>query len=327
MLEKIEDLVNEGGAKALVVNVQIPFSIGDMYEFVQLLLDAITDTIRSNDSISAKTREEIFSWKVKQLQFLGIKLEREKKGYYTTPTSLLRKSLIDLWNDYMKKEDIKIVLLMFDDLHYLVNAVKGAVYDLRAVFQYIPKYDCNYQLIITGYKTLFSDIRGLAEPLTRFFESIYLEPFELEDTMSAILVPLRKEKIPVSIGDDVIETIYNKTGGHPYFISFIMRDLIDMKKDGSITGEYFNTAYHKISEHMISERFDRDYGSASEKERNLLIKIAEVDNEIVKPADIKKRFNFSFWDRLCQKNLLIKVDRGKYMLYHPLFKEFLRTLK
>jgi hypothetical protein len=252
--------------------------------------------------------------------------KEEKEYYLTTPTSLLQSSLISLWNDHLKKEKIRAVLLQMDDMHYLVNSAKGAIYDIRAVFQELPEYDCNYQLIITGLIDLFAHIRDLAEPLVRFFDSIYLKPFDLESTKNDISLPLERENIPITFDEEVIYEIHQKTEGHPYFIAFIMHDLIDAIQKGSITKEYFQELWIEIFKHIVKEKFERDFSLASEKERQLLLDIAKSSSLIITPRDLPTDYQFVIFDRLCQKNLLTRVERGRYKLYHPLFREYLRGL-
>lgn len=328
LLKKFESIAGEKKEKVLTVTIPMPNSIENMEQFVQLLLDTTADTLRADKSIPETVREGILGWKVSQLKFLGVTISpKEKPQYSKSPVSLLRSSLIDLWSKYVEKQGIIAVVFLIDDVHYLVNAVKGAIYDLRAIFQDLPNYNCNYQLVITGTKTLFADLRGIAEPLVRFFDTLTLETFNLQNTKNAIFKPIKIENIPVTIHDSVIGEIHTKTQGHPFFIAFIMRELLDLKPRGEVTEEFFKKNYSKIFGRMRKEKFEQDFDLASHTEKKLLLKTAGAKKDTIAPKSIKGNYSYPLWERLCQKNLLIKAERGKYRLYHPLFKEYLKELK
>jgi len=97
--------------------------------------------------------------------------------------------------------------------------------------------------------------REFAEPFTRFFDRFYLEPFGLEETRNFIIRPLSLSKAGVTIEEEVIEEIYKLTGGHPYFLSFIMKSLVDLAEKGNISCKIFNKIYPAISEYLSREKF------------------------------------------------------------------------
>ncbi|MFQ6055899.1 MAG: hypothetical protein ACE5J3_07970 [Methanosarcinales archaeon] len=306
-----------------MIKVRLQAGIKDMYEFAEETINQIYETILRNEGIMGKIKEDLFSWRVKQLQFGPIGLEKkEEKRLIKTPTSLLSGGLIELWKKYIEKAEVDIVILMYDDLHYLVKSVKEGIYDLRAIFQELPEHNCNYQLIVTGPTSMFGEIRGLAEPLTRFFSSYELEQFNIVETEEAIKLPLEKERIPLEIKEEVVERIYEITQGHPYFIAFIMRDLFDARNKGIIDLNFFEQTYPKIFGHMRKDKFEKDLNSASDKEKEVLSKMAKLDADIVSPKNLGTPGKFL--QRLVDKNIIIKIGRGKYKLYHPLFKEYLR---
>ena len=70
--------------------------------------------------------------------------------------------------------------------------------------------------------------------------------------------------------------------------------------------------------------FSQKYQTASEKERQLMIAIAETGNTFVSPTDFKSFAASELFSRLEKKELLLRQGRGKYKLFHPMFAEFLR---
>jgi hypothetical protein len=328
ILTKFMNIVNIEYAdkiKTLCVKVSLPSIIKDMREFVADCIDKIYDSIIAEEKLSTKIKEEIFSWRVKSLSLGPLSIEKDKQEFKVSAGTQLRKSLIDLWRDYLKGFDI--VLLMLDDIHYLVRTIPQALHDLRTVFQELPEYGCNYLLLVTGPKAIFSEIRDLAEPLVRFFDQYEIDNFSYEETKEAIFLPLKVENIQLEIESNVIDKIYSLTKGHPYFISFIMHDLIE-SANKKITSKSFEAQITDILSHLNIIKFEKDYEIASDTEKTILKQIAYTTQEVVEVGKleikgIKKSSIGRFINRLVEKDLLIKVERGKYSLYHPLFREFL----
>jgi hypothetical protein len=83
----------------------------------------------------------------------------------------------------------------------------------------------------------------------------------------------------------------------------------------------FTKCWPHIEDLLANTLFKQKFQSASEKERELLVKIAKSQAREVSPKNFHSP-NILF-TRLEQKELLIHQDRGSYTLFHPLFKEYL----
>jgi hypothetical protein len=183
---------------------------------------------------------------------------------------------------------------------------------------------CKYSLIITGPKILFTYIADTAEPFVRFFHPFYLDSFNTPDTREAITRPLKTAGSRLKIQGEVISEVQERTGGHPYFIIYTMRELLNNfggKKQIDIKD--FEEIWPTIISSLEETKFSPDFEVASEEEKKVLQKIANLRQGTVTPSmiGIKDRKILS---RLENKGLLVKIDRGKYRIYHPLFKEYVR---
>ncbi|MFQ6072668.1 MAG: hypothetical protein ACE5KT_08225, partial [Methanosarcinales archaeon] len=90
-----------------MIKVRLQAGIKDMYEFAEETINQIYETILRNEGIMGKIKEDLFSWRVKQLQFGPIGLEKkEEKRLIKTPTSLLSGGLIELWKKYIEKAEV-----------------------------------------------------------------------------------------------------------------------------------------------------------------------------------------------------------------------------
>jgi hypothetical protein len=84
---------------------------------------------------------------------------------------------------------------------------------------------------------------------------------------------------------------------------------------------------YDLGKKVFSDRF----ASASPIEQRILISMASFDgnnlnySEIATMSDTSKKKVGTFFSRLTEKDLVRKVERGQYELFHPLFKEYLKN--
>ena len=250
----------------------------------------------------------------------GVKRQDQSKIISSTA---LKNSLVQLWKNL--SATVSGAVIMYDDLHYLASSYPQGLYDLRGVFQELREFNCRYMLVVTGSLELFSTIRGISEPVMRFFEQKELEPFTPDEVNEAIHLPLEKKKIPLKYEGSVIRTIHENTKGHPYFVTFLAHDIFEYKSSGRITISYFNEIYQRIFAHLSAARFIKDLSIASDKEKEILFRLGR--SAVVGINDLTDISNAGVHlKRLIGKGLVVRVGRGRYTLYHPLFQEYLRTV-
>lgn len=304
----------------------IPSACNSFVSFTRKFIDDVERNFVSSASLLMKMRKEIKNWRITSIG-VGTALELERKIRERSPASVFEESLISLWQ-ILKKQGISLAFLMIDDLHYLSERYPDGLYDLRGIFQGLPRHGCNFVLCVSGKGNFFTEIRELAEPLVRFFNLKHtLVPFNLEETKETINKPLKISASEISIEDDVIKQIHDLTQGHPFFIHFIMRELISLAEKPYISLQFFKKVYPSIQKIMVREKFEIDFSIASEKEREILLEISKIDFEEFSPSEIKIANVRSRLRDLLKKNLVVKNERGRYKLYHPLFKEYLRNLR
>ena len=285
--------------------------------FVYNTIDEIHSTVWDS-SLPTKIKEDISRWKIQSFTLMGLKLERTERVTHSSSTQF-KNSLIALWKTISR---VPAALIMYDDFHYLANNYPDGLYDLRGVFQELREFNCRYMLIVTGSMDMFSNIRGISEPLMRFFEHLELTSFTLIETIEAIEKPLKTKGANLVFDKNVVGAIYNKSLGHPYFVMFFAHDLFEHKQEGIIDLKLFNSVYDKIFEHLSASRFIKDYAIASDKEKEILLKLNKEEGVIPEVKNVRILLK-----RLVSKKLVVKTGRGKYKLYHPLFKEYLRRIK
>lgn len=334
-LDKFKDILHDElekrGIKSFSSIIPIkPSFCKDNRIFNLALLKNITNDYSLSTPTSQKLKNiikeeaEIFNkWEIDKLSIKGPELKRKKDEYFSID---LVPNLTKFWNQ-LKSNGIEIAVIMLDDIQYLLTeGWDGALYDLRTDIQTLSSKGCNYMFVSSGNLDLFPDMYDLAEPFVRLFEKFKLKRFDLKGTKEIIEKPIRVEKINIQIKDEVINKIYKITEGHPYFIIAIMQDVVKGIKEGKVDINGFNDIYPKIIKHLASMRFQDDYDKATPTEREVLLQITKIDKKEFSPSDIKIKSVNKILERLTEKNLLIKISRGSYKLYHPLFKEYLLSI-
>ncbi len=318
---------NTKGAKILSTGIGVPRTIKSMDDMCFLLLYKLNQDIASSMNITNKLREEIKKWSIQTLEIGPFGIGRRGEEHPKMPFTQLHSKLVELWQEYLAREGVDAVTIVIDDVHHLVEAVKGGILDLRSVFQDLPRYGCNYQLILTGPKMLFSDVRELAEPMTRFFSTYEIDNMDFDGTKEMIQFPLRKTKTGIRIEEDVLSDIYDKTRGHPYFIAFFMQIILEEANGKIINLPFYEKTVPLIFRELETQKFGKDLRITSDAEKMLLFRISQLPKEEFLLRDVaeSKKTVPKLLNRLVEKGIAIKTGRGRYKLYHPLFKEFLKT--
>ena len=141
-----------------------------------------------------------------------------------------------------------------------------------------------------------------------------------------VIATMRNLKKRLALDEAVISRIHEFTGGHPYFISLIMREIVDRKAEGRLTAREFDAIHPDLSAYLAAVKFDDDFEKASDAERTILLKMARARDELVSPSYIGPGGPKSLV-RLVEKGLVIKMDRGRFKLYHKLFRDYLKRKK
>lgn len=294
--------------------------------FTSSLLDAISKqysiSIPLKDRIGAVIKEEAKIWEQWKLESISLSPELRRKSNKLD----LVDALTRLWGK-LENKGIDLVVIMIDDIHYmLTEGWSGSLYDLRTDIQALATGGTKYLFIITGPKFIYPSMHEMAEPFTRLFERFELIKFDLAGTGEAITKPLKIAGIHLELSNDVIAQIHTITDGHPYFIASMMRDILRIHKKETLTLYEFEQIKPILIEHLARTKFEDDYNKATDTEKQILLNCAQLKNKIFSPSEIESKSKSKLFERLTDKELLVKLERGKYSLYHPLFKEYLNNI-
>lgn len=302
-----------------------PQSCRDWRTFSTDFLRTVNSTLNATSNLQSKIKSELNKWQL-TLNFGVLGAQRAGTSEMTRAPDMLG-SLRDLWKKHLQPAGIDVVFVLLDDFHYFPIAAEDSAYlSLRSLFQELVNQKCNYSLVVTAHAGLFAEIADLAEPVLRFFKRFDLRPFTFEDAREAIDKRLEVARMNLKLDDDVVQAIVDRTGGHPYIFMFTMFELImKLKEMRRIDFVSFQKAWGSIENDISETILLQKFLGASEKERELLLRIGESGTNEFSPADFKSvRGINELCSRLEDKEFLIKIGRGKYTLFHPLFARYLK---
>jgi hypothetical protein len=207
-----------------------------------------------------------------------------------------------------------------DDLHNITSISKADLaLIIRDQFQSFGIELLNYSICFSAKSDYFAEPKALAEPAVRFYTKVYLQPFTPEE-----VVEYTRSVFDVSLDTaaTVAAWLHEKTLGHRYFLAFVCKQLSVMTSE--IRAEKLEPCWPAVFDQLGGEKFSLDVSQLSAMERELIHQIARLRDNEPAPHHFTARLQWEYFVRLVKKGLLICTERGRYKLYHPLFREFLQ---
>ncbi|MHA3021133.1 AAA family ATPase [Mycobacterium sp. BMJ-28] len=235
------------------------------------------------------------------------------------------------------------VVFAYDEAQNLSDNQAREQYPLSTlldVFQYLQREQITFMLVLTGLPTMFSKLVEARTYSERMFRVVTLGRLDKKDAAEAITKPLDTAGCPIRFQDSTVDDICQRSGGYPYFIQFICREVFDVWISQMTMGRVPEVHIDAIQARLDSDFFAGRWEKATDRQRDLLWVIAHVNNpdgefsisEIVEKARelLDKPFSSSHASQmlasLIERGLVHKNRFGKYSFAVPLLAGFiLRT--
>jgi hypothetical protein len=282
-------------------------------DFNSHFLRSARSTVTVTEGIRAKIMEEISKWEV-GLNAGFVSAKREKRNF--SPDFL--EALENLWKNHLKRKGTEIAFIFLDDLHYFpIKSDNSSYLNLRTMFHELVHRGCNYSLVVTAPTALLTEIAESAEPMIRFFTQFNLAPFTLPEAKEAIRKRFASTKQGILVEDDVVESIVAKTLGHPYLVMFVMFELLSkLESIKNVNSKLFEQNWPKVRASLFKTVFEQKFKNSSPKEKELMIAISKIGSEIVSASDFPKFKGANMlFSRLEENEILIRKERGQYSLF------------
>ena len=275
---------------------------------------------------------------------LRLDFEMLKQLYDATPglASDKLKNVLEFTWSCLSHTKCRGVVLAYDEAQNLSDQAANRQYPLSLlldVFQSIQKKGLPYMLVLTGLPTLFPKLVEARTFSERMFHVMTLGRLKEKDSRDAILKPIAEQNCPVSFTESAVKEISDHSGGYPYFIQFLCRELFDTYLQQKAAGETKPRASVAQSVRKLdSDFFAGRWNRVTDRQRELLTVIAVLPNcddeftvqEIVEESvrSLKKSFSASHVNqmlaKLAENGLVYKNRHGRYSFAVPLLGGFIK---
>ncbi|MHB8834941.1 MAG: AAA family ATPase [Candidatus Methylomirabilia bacterium] len=263
--------------------------------------------------------------------------------YDQTPglTSDKLKAVLELvWNN-LKGMPVHGVVLAYDEAQNLSDQAENQQYPLSLlldVFQSIQKRDLPFLLVFTGLPTLFPKLVEARTFAERMFHVMTLGRLTDAESRDAILKPIEKHNCPVRFTEAAVAEIIKHSGGYPYFIQFLCREMFDSYLQQQASGVDPVVTVTQTIRKLDSDFFAGRWNRVTDRQRELLSVVAQLPNcdeeftvqEVVGKSKeaLTKSFSPSHVNqmlaKLAENGLVYKNRHGRYSFAVPLLGDFIR---
>lgn len=251
------------------------------------------------------------------------------------------KSVLEFAWALIQTTDRRGIVFAYDEAQNLADNAQKDQYPMSVlldVFQSIQRKGVPFMLALSGLPTLFPklvDARTFAE---RMFRVVALGKLQRAASEEAIRRPVADAKCPIQFSDMSVEVIADLSGGYPYFVQFICREVYDIWIQRVDTEQDMGIPIVEITRKLDTDFFAGRWAKATDRQRELMWVIACLDTcdeefsvqEIVQMSAtvLIKPFTSSHANQilstLASAGLIYKNRHGKYMFAVPLMADFVR---
>ena len=245
------------------------------------------------------------------------------------------------WTGLSKSEDVRGIIFAYDEAQNLTDQSAKEQYPLSLLldcFQSLQKMGLPLMLVLTGLPTLFPKLVEARTYSERMFRVVFLQSLDRQESEEAIRKPVQDAACPVRLSDSSVETIIEMSGGYPYFIQFICREVYDVFIQSIDKGERASVPAAAIEQKLDADFFSGRWARATDRQRELMIVISQLESsdgeftvqEVVQESRrvLDKPFSSSHVNQmlvtLASQGLVYKNRHGKYSFAVPLLRRFIR---
>lgn len=250
------------------------------------------------------------------------------------------KGIFELVWKYLEPFKARGIIFAYDEAQTMTDHAEKEQYPLSLlldVFQSIQKKNIPFMLILTGLPTLFPKLVEARTFSERMFRIVFLDKLSNTESRDAIIKPIDDAKCPAKFNEESIKLIIKESGGYPYFIQFICREVYDVFLQRVSDGKHLSVPMEEIIMKLDKDFFSGRWAKATDRQRELLAVVASLSNcqeeftvqEVVEES--KKHLSNPFsgshanqmLSSLTNAGLIYKNRHGKYSFAVPLMDRFI----
>lgn len=250
------------------------------------------------------------------------------------------KGIFELVWKYLEPLKVRGIIFAYDEAQTMTDHAEKEQYPLSLlldVFQSIQKKNIPFMLIFTGLPTLFPKLVEARTFSERMFRIVFLDKLSTTESRDAIIKPIEDAKCSIKFNEESIKLVIKESGGYPYFIQFICREIYDVFLQKVSDGKHPSVPMEEIIMKLDKDFFSGRWAKATDRQRELLAVIASLSNcqeeftvqEVVEESKkhLSNPFSSSHANQmlasLTNAGLIYKNRHGKYSFAVPLMDRFI----
>lgn len=238
---------------------------------------------------------------------------------------------------------IQGIVFAYDESQNLADHAAAKEFPLSLLldlFSYLQRkhQTQSFMLVLTGLPTLFPKLNEARTYTERMFHVLQLDRLNDADACKAIIEPLEITKSTLKFADSTIDKIVSMSGGYPYFIQFIGKEVFDAWIGKITVGEAPSVPMNEILEKLDQDFFAPRWVRATDRQQQFMKVISSLPNgegefsvpDIVNASRelLKSGFTPShgiqILQALAERGLIYRNRRGSYCFAVPLLARFIQ---
>jgi hypothetical protein len=252
------------------------------------------------------------------------------------------KAVLSTVRKAMEKSELRGIVFAYDEAQNLADHAQTKEFPLSLlldVFAYFQRQPSNFSfmLALTGLPTLFPKLNEARTYTERMFHVMHLHRLHESAAREAIVKPIEMTKSTLEFSDRTIQTILSLSGGYPYFIQFISKEVFDAWIGKIVVGQAPSVPIAEIEEKLDEDFFAPRWSRATDRQQDFMRVVATLRNaedeftvqEIVAASrkTLIKGFSPSHATQmlkaLAEKGLMYRSRYGGYCFAVPLLARFI----
>ncbi len=237
------------------------------------------------------------------------------------------------------------MIFAYDEAQNLADHAQKEQYPLSLLldaFQSLQRKGLPLMLALTGLPTLVPKLVHARTYAERMFRVVFLDSLADAESRQAIIKPIERSDGAVKLSEQSVDAIVRMSGGYPYFLQFIGKEVYDAFVQRADRGAGAEVPIREIEQKLDTDFFAGRWARATDRQRELMIAIAHIDAEgdefsvaqIVKQSRRLPGKPFSpshatqMLAALSNQGLVFKNRHGRYAFAVPLLRPYiLRQLR
>ncbi len=229
------------------------------------------------------------------------------------------------------KDSKKAIVFLIDEARALERNRAELLLYLRAVLEQLQVDRIPVMIVPAGKLSISGPPSTGFSPLVRTFPPAMLENFTNQESTTFIVKKLNQVKMRT--GENALTKVHDVTEGHPYVLAAYLAAAYDKvaPNEAELTTAHFEAADVEFVNRALRPFFARFYDQTGPSSRQILTKMAENFGE-ASLSELTNALNKSsnelspYLARLVQDGAIVRVDRGKYRLFHHLLGVYINQM-